>query len=325
MGNTLDRFVLASLIGIMGLLTGAQAAQKAGTQAEIGKVYSVGATTPRLFVLKRVEFSVTRVSIANTDYYPKAQERLLVLHFTVQNPLKAEVGYNWGTLRFTAVDVTNLNRPYCSDVGAEYTKERLDISLKPAQKVDAYTVIVVPATGVIPKLIVQPKDGPVLRYDLRGKVKGLTAPIADPKDTSGITARSEVPAQLATYYPMALLDLRVDEAHYTDAAIRDETPADGTHFLVVTFTVKNQSASEKPIDATTFNITLTTADDAQVEWNEELLLPTADTQAAATVKHDAELQARIYFEVSKDTRAKSLALREGDDSRTYTFDLSKIP
>ena len=50
----------------------------------------------------------------------------------------------------------------------------------------------VPAAGVVPKLIVEREQGaPVIRYDLRGKVKALPQPFADPSDTTGATARED--------------------------------------------------------------------------------------------------------------------------------------
>jgi hypothetical protein len=142
------------------------------------------------------------VNIDTSVYAPSAEEKLLVLRYTIHNPNKTERRYYWSTVGFTAVDAMNQNREFVQNAGSRETGEALNVNLKPAQKVEAYTVIKVPAKGVVPKLIVKPESGGVIRYDLRGVAKPLTAPFADPADKTGATALKEIPGQNGQYYPL---------------------------------------------------------------------------------------------------------------------------
>ena len=145
------------------------------------------------------------------------------------------------------VDATNANREYSQNIGQEADSLALGtMSLKPAQKVDLYTYIVVAAGGEIPKLIVKRGDGPVLRYDLRGKVKALPAPFADPSDSTGSTALKEVPAQMAAYAPTGVFDVKVESATYTDATYADHEPEEGTRHLLVTVAIKIRPGRPSP-------------------------------------------------------------------------------
>ena len=166
----------------------------AGDNGEFGTVYSISKRSPIYFRLKSAEFTTNQVVIGNQVYVPKANEKLLILHFTVQNPQKTELYVRWDSLRFTAVDKTNTNCEGNNDWGdADDPKHsQVAMNLKPTQTVNLITPIVVPANSIVPKLMVLPSDegdGPVLRYDLSGNIKNkvtpLTAPIADPADATG--------------------------------------------------------------------------------------------------------------------------------------------
>ena len=176
--------------------------QLAGGEGVIGKTYTLGKTQPLNFTLKSAEYTVSRINMGPNIYAPKADEKLLVLRFTVQNPKQNEVSLSYSSFKLTVVDNKDVNHEFDSYIAREGTSDVLGINLKPAQKIEVYAVWPVPASGVTPKLIVaRDQDSPVLRYDLRGKIKPLPAPFADPADSSGATALGEVPASTGTYYP----------------------------------------------------------------------------------------------------------------------------
>ncbi len=198
--------------------------QLKGDQGELGLTYTLGKESPINFTLKSCEYLAERKRIGADYYVPTAEEKLLVVHFTLQNPQPSERGVGWSVCSFTAVDATDTNREYPQNIGVESTQEALSLDLKPAQKLDAYTIITVPARGEVPKLIVKAQDQLVIRYDLRKKVKGLAAPFGDPADKSGATALADVPAVVGTYCPVGMWDARLDSTSYTTGAIKEEAP-----------------------------------------------------------------------------------------------------
>ena len=91
----------------------------------------------------------------------------------------------------------------------EATHSEVSLLLKPGQKIDVYTRIVLAADVSLPKLIVDDANNKVWRYDLKGQVTPLAAPFADPAVKDGSAALDEVPGKAGVFYP-AVLDLRVD-------------------------------------------------------------------------------------------------------------------
>ncbi|HWG84138.1 MAG TPA: hypothetical protein VNT60_01550, partial [Deinococcales bacterium] len=193
--------------------------QLAGGEGALGKTYTLGKDNQALnFTLDSAEFSVTRVTMGGYVYAPKPNEKLLILRFTVQNPTKSEARLAYHSFKMTAVDATDINHEMDSYIAREGTSDIIDVALKPAQKIQAYSVIKVPAAGPIPKLIVARGSGsntPVVRYDLRGKVKALTAPFAETTDASGVTAAETVTAKAGTYYPGKNFDLKLDSVAFS--------------------------------------------------------------------------------------------------------------
>ncbi|MHB9130766.1 MAG: DUF4352 domain-containing protein [Armatimonadota bacterium] len=293
-------------------------AELAGDNGELAKVYSLVKSNPLYFSLKSAEFTTSQVVISDTLYAPKADEKLLVLHFTVQNPQQSEKFIRWDSLRFTVVDAMNVNHESVGDWGDEKSHNSIGLSLKPAQKLEAYTAIVVPAKGVIPKLMVLPpgdNDGPILRYDLKGKVTGLKAPVADPADTTGATALETVPAVLNTAYSYANFDITVEKIEYTTAALNDDTLEDGDRYLVATLLMKNKAPGNVYTRWDSLAPTLTGKDGEELKYH-DMILASSSKSFSQEVKAGQEIHVRLYFTVPKDSTAKTLALKEGD-SRTY--------
>jgi len=299
--------------------------QLAGEQGKLGITYTIGKSGPINFTLRSAEYTVGRVSTGEHRILPSAQEKTLVLHFTVQNPQKQEFHYNWGILAFTAVDAKNVNREFTQYVASEKDGGEVGINLKPAQKLDCYTTILVPAQGVIPKLIVKSTDDLVVRYDLKGKVKPLAAPFADRADKSGATALAEVPAQQNVYYPTGLFDMKVTGFSYTSSAINGEDPPEGGRYLVVTMAVTNQEATEQHLNWGQLLPEVTTADGERLEWNSVLLLKSRDAEVGQNLRPKEELQVRLYFAVPEGAEAKTFRLRENEEGRAYLYDLTPAP
>jgi hypothetical protein len=296
--------------------------QMPGPDATIGQVYKLGVGNPTYFRLTSAEFTTHPVVIGAALYTQTAKEKLLLLKFTVQNPQKQDMFVRGDSLKFTAVDAKNVNHQGVDDWGDQGNKSQISMSLKPAQTVELYTVVVVPAAGRVPKLIVQmagEDNAPVLRYDLRDKVPGLQPPVADPQDDSGATALEEVPAQLGTAYPCESFDVTVEKYEYSTATLEGQTPEEGERFLVATLLMKNNSPTDLFMRYDTLAPVLTSTDGNELKYVG--MLAAGGTQGfAQNVKGEAQVRVRLYFTVPKDATPKTLAIREGE-SRSYLYEV----
>jgi len=296
--------------------------QLAGDNGVLGNVYSICKGSPLYFSLKSAEYTTKQVVIGNSLTVPKAGEKLLLLHFSVQNPQKTERFVRFDSLRLTAIDAMNVNHECTASWGDADSHQPLEISLKPAQHIDVYTAIAVPAKGIVPKLMVQSPndtDGPVLRYDLHDKVTALAAPIADPADAAGATALETVPGQAGTAYPYGNFDITVEKFATTTDTLENGAPEDGASFQVVTLLMKNQAPSESFLRWDTITAALTGADGEELKYN-SMLFASANRSFEQNVKPGQQVRVRIYFTVPKGSTPKTLALKEGE-SRTYEFEV----
>jgi hypothetical protein len=301
--------------------------QQAGGEGVIGKTYSLGRTTNALnFTLTSLEYSLVPVTMDIRGYAPKADEKFLILHFTVQNPQKqASSTVYYGSFKMTAIDSKDINHVVDSYFAREGTTTIFSEQLKPAQKISLFTFLPVPASGAIPKLIVERNDGsPVVRFDLRGKVKPLVAPFADPADASGSSALSEVPAQAGTFYPGLSLGIKLEAVAFSGDKMDGKIPEDGKRYLIATFSIKNiLGASANPINFSysNFKFELRDAEGDKQVFNGYLIKATRDERADGSLKSGEEYRFRVYFSLPNDLKTKTLAVSEGE-SRAYAFDVS---
>jgi hypothetical protein len=303
--------------------------QLAGDNGVFGTVYAIKKEGTLYFRLKSAEYTTDQVVMGDSLYVPKSDEKLLVLHFTVQNPQKSEQYVRWDSLNFTAVDSMNNNHDGNNDWGDDDAKDhaKIAMSMKPAQTINVLTVITVPAKGSIPKLMVLPgsDNGPVLRYimnpdpkaPVQNKPGSLKAPIVDSADATGYTAIETVPGVVGTAYPYGNFDTTVEKFDYSTSAVGDYTPEDGGRLLLVTVLMKNESPSDQFLRYDTVAPVLTSTDGEELKYD-DMFLATGNRPFAQNVKGLAEVRVRMLFEVPKDATPKTLALKE-NESRTYEF------
>ena len=296
--------------------------QLKGDQARFGLEYTLGQAYPMNVMLKSAEYTVTPLKIGDTLYIPASGQKLLVLHYTLHNPRPQESLVRFDTFQFTVVDAGNANQEFVGDVGAEATRQTLDMNLKPGQKIDAYTGVMLPAKGEAPKLIVKSPDNLVLRYDLKGKAKPLAAPFADPADKAGATALEKVPAVMGTFYPAGNIELKLDGAAFQEEKIGDEDLSEGNRFFVIAITARNVAPSKQMLRFDTFALTLRDADGANVEWNQSLLQASRNNPIDMELDPGQEIRGRFFFQVPKDLALKDLSIREGSEGRAFVYDVS---
>ena len=297
-------------------------AELAGDTGELGKLYSMGKDSPLFFRLESAELTVGQVVIGDTIHAPAADEKFLLLSFTVQNPQKDDLPVRYDSLNFTAVDQANTNHVGDFDWGDPANHAKIDLTLKPAQKIAAYTIITLPAAGQVPKLMVQRRqddNAPILRFDLRGKLKQLAAPFADPADATGCTALVEVPAEATVAYPCKNFNVTLESTADVTTALAGEAPDEGARYLVATLSLKNVAPTETGLRWDSLTSVLTSTDGQTLKYG-GLLAGTGDAAFDQAVKPGWEGRVRLYFTVPKDVTPKTLAIKE-DTSRSFVYTL----
>jgi hypothetical protein len=213
-------------------------------------------------------------------------------------------------------------------MGRDGTTEKLQITLKPAQKIDAVSAVLVPAEGVVPKLIVEREKGaPVVRFDLRGKVKPLPAPVADPSDASGATARKEVPAVPGTFYATGVFDTRLDEVSYVKGPLLQREAGDGKRYFTAVLTLKNRTNRPQSYYWGYFLADLKDAEGEKSAYAQALLKPTRDEATSGDLAPGEEARIRYFFPIPNDVAGKTFRFAEGKQidarvARVFAFDVT---
>ncbi len=292
--------------------------------AQIGTTYTLGKANPINIKVESIEYTVAPVLIGTGLIIPKAEEKLMVVRYTLHNPQKRDFSVMWHTVKFTVVDKDDKNWEYIKNFAKAPKGEAGAVTLKPAQKASFYTVVIVPAAGELPKLIAESGDKLVLRYQLKGKVKPLTAPIADPADKSGATALTDVPAKIGDYYPLGNYSVKLESATLGDAAINGRAPKAGSKYLTVILTARNDAPAKQNMVWHTFTPKLTDADGLEVKWNGLMMLASRDQPIGSqNIEPKQEVKIRYYFEVPNDLGLKSFSVCERHGHR-FVYDASSV-
>lgn len=298
-----------------------------------GYTYTLGKTAPINITVDGAEYTVDQLSIGNVTHTTNADEKLLVLHYTLHNPNPRDYQLSWGTLEIFGVDAQDQNWRYAATVGVEGTGEACQMTLKPGQKTRVYTFIKMPAKGALPKLVIQSRDRLVLRYDLTkkdakgnlvNKVKPLPSPIADPADETGGTALETVPGEIGAYYPLKPLDAKLDSVAFSDAPISGRSPKSGQRYLVAIVTARNGSVSDMDFVWSTIGPKLFDQDGGEIGWNGTALYASRDENVRGKVAPGQELRVRYYFPVPTSLTLKSLTLQQTTTGRVYAYDLTHL-
>ena len=285
----------------------------------IGHTYTLGKVNPWNISLKSAEYTTEILRTRDSAIAPDRNSKLLVLHFVLHNPQKNMALMRHDTIRFTAVDANDKNWEGGGGLNNETTKENVNQLFKPAQKMEAYTIIVVPAAGEIPKIMLMSGDKKVIRYDVRGKVKPLSGPVADPNDQTGATALANVPAKIGDFYPASMYNLCLEKVGFSDGPIDGKTAKPGERFLVANFAVKFLETSGTTLRFDTFAISGVDADSIPIKGGNNLLAPSSDTVVNMHVDLGQEMKFRTYLRIPKGVTPKSLIVTGNRNGRSYIY------
>lgn len=297
-----------------------ETAQVPSGNGELGKVYILRQADPLYFSLLGADYVVGPITIGDKWVAPNANEKLLVLRFTIRNPEQRNKRIRGDSLRIIATDAANANHPAYAEWGVAESHQLVGMEFMPQQELEMYTVLTVPARGEIPNLLIRSRvdnDGPDLPFDLRGKVTALPAPFADPADATGATARERVPAEFGVAYPFNRFSITVERVESVSTALDAGEPERGSRFLVFTLLMQNQTPVENLVRGDRIRPELTSTEGALLRYR-GMLLATANRQVNQSIGPGDEMRVRIYFTVPEGSKPETLAITEGA-SRTYGF------
>ena len=227
-------------------LTTLGTAQMPGAACELGKGYSLGKISPLNVCLVSVEYRIQRIATYEVNSaWPEAGKKLMVLHFTIQNPLAREQQFD-RAIKWTAVTADDENietaHAYFEPRPGKPSSYGKGV-LKPGQKVAVFSVLTVPSAGEIPKVIAAnaaESNALVARYDVRKKGKGIAAPYGD----GSATPLETVNGALGTLYEVGNFDVTVYKLEVGPRLIDEieHFPVnEGEAYVLVTYSAANRN------------------------------------------------------------------------------------
>jgi hypothetical protein len=297
--------------------------QLAGNQGRLNVAYTMGKQAPLNFTLNAAEYRLEPISLGGEVYSVDGTQKMLILRFTVQNPTQAERDLSWGSFKITAIDSRDVNHEFKSYFVREGETDRYNTSLKASQRVNLVAGVIVPSNANITKLLLERngETAPVVRYDLRNQIK----PLAAPYSTDGFTALPEIAAQTGTNYLTQSFAMRVESFAFTNETLDGKTPDEGKRFITATVTVKNlRQTQEADVGWSTLKAAITDADGVRIENNNYIVRASSGQRFDTTLKPNAEARYRFFLEVDQSQSLKQFSLKEGDDGRVFTYDISSL-
>jgi hypothetical protein len=299
-------------------------AQLPGDNGKLGTTYTLGRLGADAvnFTLNSAEFVLGPVTIGGNVFAAAADQKLLVLKYTLHNPSQIPMTAGWDTVSMTAVDSVDTNHSWAQVASRTGTTDRLDFELKPAQKVEATTVIVVPAKGVIPKLICQRLDAtPVLRFDLRNAVKPLPDPWRDPADSSGATVLKSIDGKVGTAVTTGKWTVTVDKFERNQKPPEGVELEEGSSIQWVHATLTNATTEEQTLNWAALYANWEDNEAVGVEYNQTMLRATRDGSVDVALPPGKSLSVRYFVVVPKGSTMKTLILSEPDAQRKVNVEI----
>ena len=286
-------------------------AQLPGDNGKMGRAYTLGKQYRLNLTLTGARYSKARWSHGNDTAAPNQGQKLLILSFEVQNPNRETTHFGEGTLKFTAIDGEGANHEGEFGVVQKGRAEDFEINLKPAQRVEAETAILVPAKGPVPKLMVAHQSGGgVVRYDLRG----LVTPLRKPLSTNGVDAPPSVPGEAGVAYPLLKADVTVGSTAFKAGAFGDLSEREGSVFMTTRLTLVARTP-----DRLAFQIHGEAVDaDGERHKSIDLQKASVEAESGGIGEPGEPLECRMLFFVPKGARITKVRIWEGDNELKST-------
>lgn len=292
--------------------------QLPGDNGQVNTAYSMGNKGDELnFTLDTAEFA-DRAQFADGTTFPTADQKLLLLTFTVQNPQKRDMYLTWNTFKFTVVSPEDQNQEFGGYLYHPTQRTRYESTLKPAQKVKATIAIPIHAVGPVNKLMVRRGKAPILRYDLRGKVKPLTGPFAT---NEGIDIAKEGAGALNTPVALGQLDWTFESVEAVDGPIGNYKAREGEKVYIVTATAKNSGLMKFNVTWNTLRPTMKDADGEPFEWKQDFVGMNSNKTISTELEPNDSIRAKFVFTGPANAKPAKLSFLDSRTNRTLVIKL----
>lgn len=285
---------------------------------QIGQKYRVGNENPVNLTVNRMEYTVNRVKAGNAYSRPAADEKFLVLHYTIQNPQKEDINVGRVSIDWKATDINEVNKNQ-ENVCVEETGRILDQSLSPGQSINCYTYFLMPADGPSVLLTGASHDDmkTIARYRLNGKVEPLSELYRNTQDPSGATPLSSVSAELGTVMQVGDYDMKVEKVETITQPMLDWEQQKDTVYMLATIECK--SFAEQAFSVPVNNIVL---EDTDGQTYDRLGILSASSIREIDPKPEpgTTIKFRLAFRVPKGVRIKDMVMKY-DLTRRVVFNM----
>jgi hypothetical protein len=276
---------------------------------QLGQTYVIGNANPLHLTVNSLEYISSRIKTGTRYTRPDVGEKLLVVHYTLQNPSTTDFHVGGVSIDWMATDSNGVNRQQAF-VSVEGTGNALDQMLSAGKPVNCYAVISMPAKGVATNLAAPAHNETVnvARYKLKGKVTPLPAPFADIRDSTGSTPLTVIPGKVGVSYPVGDYDVTVESVESSDKPISDmELPENHIYTIVsLKYTSFTEGASEILGNDTELKDV-----DGQGYYSKSMFAPSSLRPITLRPEPGETVTFKLAFPTPKNTDIKSLTLKSG--------------
>lgn len=311
--------------------------QLKGGDGQLGKTYTLNLGTPQAlnFTLNKVDYLAGRFLIDpgtpdERDYLQDSGKKLVVLHFTVQNPQKVKYRLRYDSVNIMGVDSNNkeVTRARSSGLYDEISRKTINMDLQPAQKVNAVVLLALDSRASLPKLMVEANKATkaVWRYNLAGKVTPVGDPFRDPSVADGSASLDQgIPLKLNYYVPTKEVDFKVTGLQYSPNDTLDLKVPAGGKILLINLSFRNPhfrpfrlGNAFPPVRVKVFD-----QDDIAGGQSGKLHFASRDQQLEGELNSGKELGVRLAVALPGSLMPKRLEFTDGL-KRTYNIDLTEV-
>ncbi|WP_309714601.1 hypothetical protein [Armatimonas sp.] len=296
-------------------------AQLPGDNGKLGVTYQLGEKD------RELHFTLESAQVAPYYKTPEAavvagaDQRLLLLTFTVQNPQKmTDMTVNSSAFTFTAVSPDDKNFLASGPLYQPENSKSYQTALKPAQKVRLQVVLPIYATGPVRKLIVQRGSGAVLRYDLSeqiGKMKTSFSP-------DSLELLSEVKVEFGKPFDVSGLEAEVQAVTIHENPVGKYKPYQDFRIFTVQLKLTNLLARPQQLNWNTLKPTLTDEDGQKLAWQTDYLSLVNKLSINQEVLPGEFVRGLLVFKALKNQKPIKLRLLEERANRTAIITIPSL-
>lgn len=288
-------------------------AQLPGDNGKLEQAYTMGERGKVNVVLTGVRYAKERWIHDESAVTPDRDHKLMILSFQIQNPNKEITRFNGGVLKFTAIDQEGENHEGSRIAIQKSGVKNLSIDLKPAQRIDCETAILVPAKGMVPKLMVAHESGGgVLRYDLHDAIKGLQKPYS----ADGVNADASIPGEAGTFYSLWDWDVKYQNVETGEKAFGHWTIDDNKSFVFARLAIKKAVAGNS---LARINAELISEDGDRYP-DSGLKKGSLEEGHSLRGEQGQEMNTRMAFSVPKGVKIVKLRVWEGQNTYSHAVE-----